>query len=88
VDNSLAGSNDAGEDRNNTYSVWVGGVQVSASSAAPARIAEPAITNLTKTVLAPAPQDAGDTVNFRITYSNPVSSQLIMLPGAHGSIRR
>jgi LPXTG-site transpeptidase (sortase) family protein len=71
VDNSLAGSNDAGDNRDNSYSVWVGGVQVSASTAVQTRIAEPAITNLTKTVLAPAPQDAGDTANFRITYSNP-----------------
>ena len=71
VDNSLAGSNDAGDNRDNSFTVWAGGVQVAASNTVLAGIVEPSITNLVKTVVGSAPQDAGDTVAFRITYSNP-----------------
>ena len=74
ADNSVAGSNDAGDDRDNGFTVWAGGVLVSTSSTVPAEVVEPAITNLAKAVLAPAPQDAGDTVAFRITYSNPAGA--------------
>ena len=71
VDNSLAGSNDAGDNRDNCFTVWASGVQVAASNTVLAGIVEPSITNLLKVVAGSAPQDAGDTVAFRITYSNP-----------------
>ena len=71
VDNSLAGSNDAGDDQDNGFTVWAAGLLVSTSNTVPAGIVEPSITNLAKAVIAPAPQDAGDTATFRITYSNP-----------------
>jgi LPXTG-site transpeptidase (sortase) family protein len=71
VDNSLTGSNDAGDDRDNVFSVWVAGAQVGANSnSVPARIVEPSITDLGKTIQPPVPEDAGDMVNYRLTFSN------------------
>ena len=71
VDNSLTGSNDAGDDRDNVFSVWVAGAQVGANSnSVPARIVEPSITDLAKAILPPVPQDAGDIVSYRLTFSN------------------
>ena len=71
VDNSVTGSNDAGEDRDNVFSIWVAGVQVGANSnAVLARIVEPSITDFIKVILPPLPQDAGDIVSYRLTFSN------------------
>ncbi len=71
VDNSVVGSNDAGDGRDNVFSVWVSGAQVGAdSNVVQARIVEPSITDLAKTILPPTPLDAGDTVSYRLTFSN------------------
>ena len=70
VENSAVGSNDAGDDRNNNFTVWVAGVQVgSASNNANARISEPSMTTLTKTILTPA-FDGGDTATYRLSFAN------------------
>jgi fimbrial isopeptide formation D2 family protein/uncharacterized repeat protein (TIGR01451 family) len=76
VDNSATGSNDAGDDRNNSFEVLVGGIVVSTSTAVNARISEPSITNLNKTVLAPAPNDAGDVFTYHLTYSNATGANI------------
>ncbi len=72
VDNRTASGfdgNDAGETRPNTFTVRVNGVQIgSQSNTVNVRIAEPLLT-LNKQVLA-TPTDAGDTVTYRVTYTN------------------
>lgn len=70
VDNSTTGSNDAGDDRNNAFDVLVDSVVVSTSSTVDARISEPSITDLAKTIFGTAPQDGGDVFTYRLTYSN------------------
>lgn len=70
VDNTNAGSNDAGDDRSNTFNVFIGGTQIgSTSTAATVRIAEPSITDLLKTAV-PASGDAGDQITYTLTFSN------------------
>ncbi|MFN2275277.1 MAG: hypothetical protein ACK2TX_10565, partial [Anaerolineales bacterium] len=69
VINSLAGSNDAGDDRNNAFEVIVNGTVLITSSTVQARISEPSITNLNK-IAVPATGDAGDVVDYTITFSN------------------
>ncbi len=70
VDNSVAGSNDAGETRNNVYRVGSGTSQLGGNSGGvSSTIAEPSITNLLKSV-SPASADAGDTVTYTVTFSN------------------
>lgn len=56
--------------RSNNFTVRIAGSQVgSASNPVSVRIAEPVIRDLTKTVIT-APSDAGDTLVYRLTYSN------------------
>lgn len=70
VDNSVAGNNQAGNVRGNTFFASLNGVQSGASSAAAnVTVVEPSITNLTKGVSS-ASGDAGDTVTYTVTYSN------------------
>ena len=67
--NSVAASNDAGDNRNNSYQVRVGGQIVGAASrAVRVSIVEPSIS-LTKTA-APTTIDAGDIVTYTVTYTN------------------
>ena len=74
--NSVAGSNDAGDNRDNTYLVQVNGTQSGpTSNFVRVSVAEPAITNLDKSV-SPASGDAGDTVTFTVTFSNPTGATL------------
>ena len=70
VDNTAAGSNDAGDDRDNTALVRIAGAQSgSTSNAARVRIAEPSLV-VDKTPT-PTLADAGDTIAFRILVTNP-----------------
>jgi LPXTG-site transpeptidase (sortase) family protein len=72
LDNTAAGSNDAGENRDNLFDIRTDATSnaINTSNSFRIRIAEPSITNLDKAVRAPAPHDAGDTVLYRITFSN------------------
>ncbi|MBN2388221.1 MAG: sortase, partial [Anaerolineales bacterium] len=70
VDNTSTGSNDAGDERGNDFDVFIGGSLIgSTSTSAPVRIAEPSITDLTKTAV-PASGDAGDQITYQLTFSN------------------
>ncbi len=72
VDNSTASGfdgNDAGETRSNTFTVRVNGSDIVTSTGVNLRIVEPSFT-LTKQVLTAPPTDAGDTVTYRVTYTN------------------
>ncbi len=70
VDNSVVGSNDAGDTRANTFTVRINGAQSgTASPNVTVRIVEPSITNVDKTVT-PATGDAGDALTFTVTYAN------------------
>jgi LPXTG-site transpeptidase (sortase) family protein len=70
VDNTSTGSNDAGDYRQNNFSVFINGVQNgSASNNLRVYIVEPSITNLAKTA-APASGDAGDVITYTLTFSN------------------
>ncbi len=69
VDNSVAGSNDAGDTRTNTYQASVNGSLTGpVSNSTSIVIAESALT-LSKGV-SPSSGDAGDTVNFTVTLTN------------------
>lgn len=69
VNNSAAGSNDAGDSRNNTFSVFIGGVQNGPNSnQVQVIIAEPLLT-LAKT-LTTAPTDAGDPITYTLTITS------------------
>ncbi|NWF80084.1 MAG: isopeptide-forming domain-containing fimbrial protein, partial [Chloroflexi bacterium] len=68
VDNTVAGSNDAGDNRDNNFTVRVNGASIATSGNIRVRIAEPSLT-LNKQVLT-SPTDAGDTVSYRVTYTN------------------
>jgi LPXTG-site transpeptidase (sortase) family protein len=70
VNNTAAGSNDAGDARDNTFSVFINGTQNGASST-PVQviITEPSITDLSKTAV-PASGDAGDVITYTLTFSN------------------
>ncbi|MCE9531404.1 MAG: isopeptide-forming domain-containing fimbrial protein [Planctomycetes bacterium] len=72
MDNTVAGSNDAGENRDNNFQVIVGGSVLATSANVRARIVEPALT-ISK-VVTPLTGDAGDTVSFTVTYSNPAGA--------------
>ena len=74
VDNTVAGSNDAGENRNNTFTVRVNSAPIATSGNVGVRIAEPSLT-LTKQVLT-SPTDAGDTVSYRVTYTNATGANV------------
>lgn len=86
VDNTLAGSNDAGDTLNNNFFALIGGTQVGPTSANSALIvAEPAITNLAKQVLSPASAqgDAGDVISYSVTYSNASGANVSAAFDAH-----
>ncbi|MDO9302890.1 MAG: hypothetical protein Q7T89_15995, partial [Anaerolineales bacterium] len=70
VDNSVAGSNDLSENRDNNFGVNVNGAAYGANSAnLQVRISEPSITNLNK-VAAPISGDAADDILYTVTFSN------------------
>ncbi len=69
VNNSAAGSNDAGDARNNTFAVFVGGTQNGPNSnQVQVIVAEPALT-LAKS-LTTAPTDAGDPITYTLTITS------------------
>lgn len=68
ADNSAAGSNDAGDNRDNAFSVRVGGNSPVTSGNARVTVAEPALT-VNKTA-APTSADAGDTITYTVTINN------------------
>ncbi|MCX7789973.1 MAG: isopeptide-forming domain-containing fimbrial protein [Chloroflexaceae bacterium] len=68
VDNTVAGNNIAGANRDNTFAVRVNGTSIATSANVSVRIAEPSFT-LNKQVIA-TPTDAGDTVTYRVTYTS------------------
>ena len=70
VDNTNAGSNDAGDNRDNYFQVFINGAQNNGNSnSIRVTIAEPSITNLAKSA-APASGDAGDVITYTLTFSN------------------
>jgi len=69
VDNSVAGGNDAGDNRDNTFSARVNAADVFTSGLVRVRVAEPSITNVVKGAN-PVSGDAGDTVTFTVTFTN------------------
>ncbi len=68
VDNSAAGSNDAGEDRNNLFDVLNGVVPLVTSSGVQVRIAEPNIS--INKVASPTAGDAGNVITFTVVLAN------------------
>jgi uncharacterized repeat protein (TIGR01451 family)/fimbrial isopeptide formation D2 family protein len=68
VDNTVAGSNDTGDNRANTVDVLVNGTSLDTSPAVTVRIAEPLLT-IAKGV-SPTLADAGDTVTFTVTINS------------------
>jgi len=69
VDNTVAGSNNAGDDRDNSSRTYINNAYSGPiSNVVPANIVEPA-HNLTKTA-APNSGDAGDTITYLLTYTN------------------
>lgn len=69
TDNSVAGSNDAGDVLNNAFSVRVNGSTLTTSLNVAVTVVEPSITNVNKTAN-PITGDAGDTITYTVTYSN------------------
>ncbi len=70
VDNTGGGSNDAGDNRNNTFSVFISGLQNGSNSNGVAVvIAEPLLT-LAKTAAIDPTSDAGDTVTYTLTITS------------------
>ncbi|MBC7238935.1 MAG: isopeptide-forming domain-containing fimbrial protein, partial [Chloroflexi bacterium] len=59
--------------RSNNFRVRVAGTNIATSNNVSVYIAEPVIRSLSKTVVSPAPTDAGDTVRYRLEYSNTAS---------------
>ena len=68
MDNSAAGSNDAGENRNNLFDVLNGAVPLATSGSVQVRIAEPNIA--VNKVASPTAGDAGDTITFTVVLAN------------------
>jgi len=76
VDNTIGGSNDAGDNRNNTFRVRINGANSGPNSnSVQVRVREPSITNLDK-VANPTSGDAGDTIAYTITYSNAAGANV------------
>lgn len=69
--NNVAG-NQAGTNLDNTFTVSVYGSVITTSDVVRVTVAEPSITNLSKTITI-SPSDAGDEVVYEITYSNTAS---------------
>ena len=72
VDNE--GGIDNGDVFANNFGVSVNSRPVVTSNTVYARVNEPAITNLDKTVTSAGPYDAGDTVSYSVTYTNSGTS--------------
>jgi fimbrial isopeptide formation D2 family protein/uncharacterized repeat protein (TIGR01451 family) len=69
-------TNQAGVTRGNTTSARVNGAAAgSISNTLNATLVEPNITNLAKTA-SPTSGDAGDTISYRVTYSNPAAANV------------
>jgi uncharacterized repeat protein (TIGR01451 family) len=68
VNNTAAGSNDAGDNRNNRSRVFVNGGQVGQSPNVGVRVVEPRIT-MSKTA-SPTAGDAGDTISYSIVATS------------------
>lgn len=74
VDNSVSGSNDLGDNRNNTAQGRLGTTNSgAASNSVQVRVAEPLITDLNK-VATPSTGDAGDVISYSVTFSNPAGN--------------
>ncbi len=70
ADNAPSASNDAGDNRDNSFRVRIdGGVSGPTSNTTRLRIVEPSITNVDKQA-SPTTGDSGDTIIYTITYSN------------------
>ncbi|MFP3853679.1 MAG: isopeptide-forming domain-containing fimbrial protein [Anaerolineales bacterium] len=73
VDGNQAYDNNSGTssptELENDFRVWVDGTVIATSAIESVWVAEPAITNVTKTATT-APGDAGDTVVYQIAFSN------------------
>ena len=70
ADNSVAGSNDAGDNHDNNFQLYANSVTYGAASGnVRVRMSEPIITDLDKSVL-PTSGDAGDPVAYTLTFSN------------------
>ena len=67
------GANTNNRNLNNNFTAAVGGTSIGTSPNVGATIGRPAVT-LTKSVVAPAPVDAGDTLTYRIVYTNAAVS--------------
>jgi len=69
-------NNNAGNNRNNTFRVYIGGSQIGGNSnTIRVRTQEPSITDLTKGA-SPTSGDAGDSIDYTITFSNSGASNL------------
>lgn len=66
-------SNIDGRSLSNTFSVSVNGASLGTSNSVSATIVKPTV-NVAKVVVAPAPSDAGDTLTYRITYTNTATT--------------
>ncbi|PWH18671.1 MAG: hypothetical protein DDG60_00110 [Anaerolineae bacterium] len=69
VNNSAAGSNDAGDPHNNTFSVFIGGTQNGPNSNPVQTIVAEPFLSLAKT-LATIPTDAGDPITYTLTITS------------------
>ncbi len=65
---SIAGSNDAGENRNNLFDLYNGNTRLDRSNTVQVRIAEPRVT--INKVASPTAGDAGDVITFTVVVSN------------------
>ncbi|MGB7453075.1 MAG: hypothetical protein WBM36_13195, partial [Lysobacterales bacterium] len=65
---SVAGSNDAGENRNNRFDIYDGNTRLDRSNTVQVRIAEPRVT--VNKVASPTAGDAGDVITFTVVVSN------------------
>ncbi len=57
----------------NSFSVRVGGASIGTSNTVNATVGRPNVS-VTKSIVAPAPVDAGDTLTYRIAYTNAASA--------------
>ncbi len=70
VDNTSAGSNDAGDLLGNDFRVFINGSQNNGTAAlVNVRVAEPVLT-INKSITGTTPVDAGDPVNYRLVITN------------------
>lgn len=72
TDNSVAGSNDAGDTRDNNFQLTTGSTVLATSANVRTRVVEPTPT-VTKSV-SPTTGDAGDVVTYTVTVTNPTGT--------------